>query len=247
MWEQFPELFTGDTNHAFSQASDEMRRKRNKVVHTQGVVAQVKFVPDSAGNQYPGLLGEEYDKIILRFSQTTNLHEDSEGLLPSVALKFLRDGVTSTNMLAMPSFYDTDSWNFFESDMTTRVEPFGTESVSDRISRATLVPKFANVSKRVFAVGNKEPIVQNVRGELVDVPEGVYVPFKIEFSSSHSTSSRETWVQDLMNIPVDSDTPLMEMWAVDDKENQTERRRIGHLELVTPLTTSVFGDERLYF
>lgn len=52
------------------------------------------------------------------------MHEDSEGLLPSLAIKFLRDGKKSQNIFGMPSFKETDSWDFFENTMRSRVDPF---------------------------------------------------------------------------------------------------------------------------
>ena len=46
------------------------------------------------------MLGVESDTVLLRFSESGNLHEESEGLTPSVALKFLRDGTKSANIVA---------------------------------------------------------------------------------------------------------------------------------------------------
>jgi hypothetical protein len=68
------------------------------------------------------------DHIIMRLSETNNLDEDtSPGLLPSMALKFLRDDDMSYNMFAMPSFKTTDSWNWFQYPMSNVVEPFNKE------------------------------------------------------------------------------------------------------------------------
>ena len=60
----------------------------------------------------------------MRLSETGMLHEDSKGLKPSVAFKFLRDGVDSDNIVAMPSFSGSGSWNFLKEPMLTRVKPF---------------------------------------------------------------------------------------------------------------------------
>jgi len=78
---------------------------RRKFNHTQGVVAQVKWVPDtSAGLNYTGIYDTGADEVIMRMSETGMLHEQSSGLMPSVAFKILRDGVASDNVVAMPSF-----------------------------------------------------------------------------------------------------------------------------------------------
>ena len=121
-WDKLDQIFTNKPNGSFCQNSDEMQKRRVKSTHQQGLVAQFSWIP-VAGN-YTGFYAEQSDHNIIRFSQTTNLHEESEGLLPSVALKFLIDGAKSQNVFGMPSFKETDSWDFFESPMRSRVDPF---------------------------------------------------------------------------------------------------------------------------
>ena len=96
---------------------------RLKLVHTQGVHAQVKWTP-IADTGYSGIQNEGSDHVIMRLSETSMILEDSKGLKPSVAFKFLRDGVESDNIVAMPSFVGSTSWNFFKEPMLTRVSPF---------------------------------------------------------------------------------------------------------------------------
>ena len=98
-WSDFSLTFPQDSDKTFYQDSDEIKKNRLKVVHTQGVVAKVKYVPvENSGMS--GMLGEGSDTVLLRFSEVTNLHEESKGLTPSMALKFLRDGTISSNILA---------------------------------------------------------------------------------------------------------------------------------------------------
>ena len=98
-WKEFPRTFSQGSPHALCQDSDEIKKNRLKVFHTQGVVAKVKYVPEP-NNGLSGMLGVESDTVLLRFSESGNLHEESEGLTPSVALKFLRDGTKSANIVA---------------------------------------------------------------------------------------------------------------------------------------------------
>lgn len=113
---------------------------RRKFAHTQGVVAQVKWVPDtSAGLNYTGVYANGADDVIMRMSETGMLHEKSEGLMPSVAFKILRDGTSSDNVVAMPSFSGSGSWNFLETGMRTRVTPFELGSCDDLTIRKKLV------------------------------------------------------------------------------------------------------------
>ena len=70
-----------------------MKFKRLKLVHTQGVVAKVKWIPDGINSaQFTGIYNMETDNVILRLSETTNLTTASTGLMPSLAMKFLVDG-----------------------------------------------------------------------------------------------------------------------------------------------------------
>ena len=67
------------------------------------MVAKVKYVPvENSGMS--GMLGEGSDTVLLRFSETGMLHEESKGLTPAVAIKFLRDGTISSNIVAQRSF-----------------------------------------------------------------------------------------------------------------------------------------------
>jgi hypothetical protein len=68
------------------------------------------------------------EEVIMRLSETRNLTKYSTGLLPSAAFKFLVDGKESRNIVSMPSFEPSESWNFFESPLKTRVEPITEES-----------------------------------------------------------------------------------------------------------------------
>lgn len=99
---QFTELplaFSQKSGVATCEISDEIRKGRVKALHTQGLVAKVKYVP-TEDNLYTGILGSGSDTVLLRFSESSFLHEQSEGLNPSVALKFLKDGVPSDNIVA---------------------------------------------------------------------------------------------------------------------------------------------------
>jgi len=77
-----------------ASAGDEMPAGQKKVVHTQGVVAKIEWVP-TPGTPYTGIFAEGSTNAIIRYSQTPNLTTAHSGLLPSLAIKFLIDGVGS--------------------------------------------------------------------------------------------------------------------------------------------------------
>ena len=75
---------------------------------------------------YSGIYEHGSDHAILRLSETNNLTEESDGLLPSMALKLLIDGRKSENLFGMPNMtgiYENGetSWDFFHAPYKSRV------------------------------------------------------------------------------------------------------------------------------
>ena len=123
-WAEFNQIFTNSSNGSFCQNSDEMKRNRLKTTHTQGLVAKASWEPVSNPYNYTGFYADTSTDNIIRLSQTINLTDDSEGLLPSFAMKFLIKGQSSQNIFGMPSFKSTDSWDFFKYNMKSRLDHF---------------------------------------------------------------------------------------------------------------------------
>ena len=132
LWNEFERLFIENSNGSFCIFSDEMEIYREKVTHIQGVVAKVAWEP-VGDHGFTGVYAEGHDQVVMRLSQTSNLTDDSTGLHPSVAFKFLYDGILSTNIVAMPrSFAPLDSWDFFAEPMSNRVNPFEEGSIESQ-------------------------------------------------------------------------------------------------------------------
>lgn len=104
--------FQQDPEDSYYVAGDEMQNTRtetrHKLVHQQGVVGTGKFViaegiTDTYG--YTGIFESGSDSMLIRFSET-GLHIDgvTQQANPSVAFKFLRDGVQSANQFGMVAF-----------------------------------------------------------------------------------------------------------------------------------------------
>ena len=120
-WGKFSNFFTEKSIGSFCTSSDTLG-SRPKVVHTQGLIAQVSWnVFDS---RYTGILADGSDHVVMRLSESQNLNDASKGLTPSAAFKFLIDGTESQNILVQNSFMESESWNFFEKPLANRVAPF---------------------------------------------------------------------------------------------------------------------------
>ena len=148
-WVEWGDLFNMDVTHAFKDRGDELPKGIKKLTHTQGLVAKVKWTPIGDANGYQGLYATGIENMIMRLSETGMLQEESKGLMPSVAFKILRDGTHSDNIVAMPSFLGSESWNFFEKQMETRVEHFEQNTCPEQ----TIRKKLGQGNRFVFSTG----------------------------------------------------------------------------------------------
>lgn len=123
LWAHQDDIFTQRAQKTFCQNHDELPRSRLKTTHTQGLTAHVSFVP-AEGHPYTGVFSNGTDIGIMRLSETSLITDDREGLHPSLAIKLLHDGMRSSNIFGMNSFYQSESWNFFENPLRNRVDPF---------------------------------------------------------------------------------------------------------------------------
>ena len=83
-----------------------MKPGRPKMIHRQGLVAKVEYVPEP-DNGLTGIYASGSDAVIMRISETETINALSKGSHPSIALKFLIDGMASTNIFGMESFRGT--------------------------------------------------------------------------------------------------------------------------------------------
>lgn len=74
MWDKFDNFFKQKGSGSFCQARIDANRNRKKIIHTQGLVAKVSWVPVE-GNGYSGMLKTGSENIIMRISEAQNLTE----------------------------------------------------------------------------------------------------------------------------------------------------------------------------
>ena len=185
LFRNFPEFMTANLANSTCVVSDEMRHGRTKTAHGQGVHAKVKWVP-AAENIYSGLYADGSEHVLMRLSETTNLNDTSGGLLPSVALKFLIAGGESENLVAMPSFEPSSSWNFFEAPMRTRVEPITKES--NECLYDTVVAALATATETPFACGVGHIGAVKEDGTKI-AKEDIKVPWELSFAAPAALQS----------------------------------------------------------
>ena len=110
-----------------TEVTEGKRNPRQKYVHQQGVVTKAKFEITDTSRGYTGIFDSGASDVIIRFSETgQHLEGVTQSLNPSIALKFLRSGVTSGNQFGMIGF-ETDpegGWDFWQKDFKSHLSNF---------------------------------------------------------------------------------------------------------------------------
>lgn len=219
IWADWATQFSGSDSGSFCQNSDEMKRNRLKVTHRQGVVAKCEWIA-TEGNGYTGFYETGFDYGIIRFSQTLPLTEDSTGLLPAVAVKALRDGARSQNVLGMPSFHPTDSWNFFENDFINRVEPFDENDEVDQMLLDTIIEKLVAGDNQPFSTAIGQFAEFNISSEGLDQNE-VKAPYELYFRAAdgikEAVSEYSEWYEGLLAVGKEG-THILDVYVIDEPD-----------------------------
>lgn len=116
-------LFKQSPGTSFGWKSDELPEGRPKINHAQGVVGKVIW-EDLGDHPYTGLYAGGSLYGLVRLSEGNFMIPEASGLTPTMALKFLYDGIESLNIVANTSFESSSSWNFFAKDFRTHIELF---------------------------------------------------------------------------------------------------------------------------
>ena len=181
-YKEWAQLLTENSNGAFCQNSDEMRKNRLKTTHTQGVVAKVRWEVVENNMGYTGIYASGSKTAIVRLSQTSILTQHSEGLFPSMAIKFLIDGKLSKNLFALPNMRGTDNWDFFGQDMKSRVEPISIKDMPIEVE--TIIQKNIEGSNRPFATAVSGPAMFEENGDQLAKGD-VGSPYELKYEFDH--------------------------------------------------------------
>jgi len=241
-------IFFSDLWVSFNEQGDVLPDGRKKLIHTVGLVAQATFVPNLENNPYTGIFRGSQNAFI-RFSVAKQLDTSkttAAGALgnfaPGIALKFLRDGVASANLVAMFSTSGQSSWNPFKNDFTNS---FSLDANPDVLQKA-LAAKFSSVTNSVATVGLLDLASYDEKGNSIKEPR---FPFKLIFRPTAQVNKlfpddySDSYTNQLKTIP--SGTTVYEVYAIDQPGcNET---KIGAIRINSNFKTSRFGDEQMFF
>jgi len=211
---------------------------RYKYIHTVGAVGKVEW-KNLGGHDYTGVF-EGNSHGIVRFSLAKEPSSSSLNTAPGMGLKLLRSGMDSANLVAMYSVDGQESWNFFKNDFTNHIPNGGPALLP-------LEVKFSGATKFGAHVALSDWSFYGEDGEAVANP---VFPYGLRFHPTGDISFSDNYVrpvnEDLVTIP--SGSTLYEVWARDQPEEMggTEAH-IADLVLSSEITTSLWGDQHLYF
>ena len=223
-----------------------------KPLHAHGVMAKARFVA-LPNNGYTGLF-QGADSGLLRLSLTGDPAD--RGFAPGLAWKAFVDGKPSENVSALYTLSGQGTnYNFFANEMSQYVVPEVNESLGTTIlfSAVSLKPTLlrlddmAEVSQKGVAVAQPK------------APTQLYFVPRTELKSRFSSAPHD-FRADLMSLP--AGTKLYDVYATSMEikssiipsisrsyasQRRSSARKIGELELTSPLIVSAFGDGGVFF
>ena len=228
-------------NVSMEHASDITPPNREKLVHTYGSVAAVRFVRDP-NSTFTGVLAGAECGI---FRAAPGAGPSKNRLVPGIALKFLVDGKPSVNIFALYTAEGQEGVNYFKNTLSNFLAPPVTNISKFLTSRFNLASKdgtkvHAGHLARVQSNG------RSVKESDVRAAEQLYfVPNTEKLAFSDVPVPNHDYRDDLESIPVG--TKLYDVYGRVAGASENERTLIGYIETKTKFLSSEFGDKRLFF
>lgn len=223
-----------------------------KPIHPYGAMAKVKFIP-VANNGYTGLF-QGADHGLLRLS-VTGLPSD-RGFAPGLAWKVLVDGKPSENVSALYTLSGQgQNHNFFANELSNYVSP----EVNETLGTTAL---FSAVSTKPTLVMMNDMAEVTQKGVAVLTPKAptqIYFVPRPEVKTKFSTAAHD-FRYDLATLGAGS--KLYDVYATTMEiktsilpstnsryasERRASAKKIGELELTSPMIVSAFGDTGVFF
>jgi len=239
-------IFLEDMHPSFEIPGDELLGDRKKYIHTLGVIAKFQWV-NEGGHDYTGIF-EGADQGLIRFScakkpdySKRNAQDGVDNFVPGFSIKMLRNGLPSTNLVAMYGVNGTPSWNLFKFPFSNHI------GVPKGIAFKALGLKFSTATDFIQTVGLFDFALHTQDGSVRTKPR---YPFKLRFQPTPQVanlfpedSNGEEYQDQWKRIPVN--VPIYDVYAQDQPEKDIWKK-VASIKLTSPVTTSKWGDESLF-
>ena len=242
-------LTTDEFSPTFERFRDDLPYTHAKRIRSVGGVGLVTWHPSTDPHPYTGLFQTGTPHALLRLSYTSE--NDESGTTPGLSLKLFRDGMPSSNILAMESLAGQTSGNFFQYDFSNHLAPGTTpllRYVDRRFSRYSCPSTRTGLSEIAYStemINNPYPTADDYN--TVDFPYRIIFRPNATLTDRYASYTPErSLFETLTSLEVG--TKLYDMYAVTGPADGTELEvHVGHLELTRALQPSVLGDKVLFF
>ena len=237
---EFESLFAQDMNLTYDVVTDNMPVDRLKKTHPVGTMSKIEVIPHP-DQPYTGMFrGVKHG--LMRISDTTKTVPHVQKTNPGFGIKFLRDGMTSANILAMFHFDGQNSWNFFKNRWVTILrEP------NNECARRTIGKHLASVTDHPGATSVMEVAQFDQYGNKEEEP---HWPFQLEFEPYDVygwTDEYQNDFQDQLTV-IPMNTVMFKIFAYDvPPEHGGKERLIGWIASRSDQIDSFWGDTQLFF
>lgn len=237
---EFGAFFKQDMNLSFDHISDSMPEGRIKRTHPRGVTTKVEFIatPDSP---YTGCF-RGFTHGIMRISEFSQTTPETPKTAPGHAVKCLRDGMASGNWFAMFAFDGQPSFNFFKNRWTNILR-----EMDNDCARETIGKHLAEVSDHTGAMSVMELAEFDQFGQKEYQPNW---PFQIDIEPYDVygwTDAYQNDFQDQLSL-IPENTVMFKVFGYDSPpEHGAQERLMGWLVSRSETTSSLWGDQKLYF
>ena len=227
-------------NLTYDVITDTMPVNRIKKTHPVGIHSKIEVIPHP-DQPYTGMFkGVKHG--IMRISDTTKTTPAVKKTNPGFGIKFLRDGMSSANILAMFHFDGQTSWNFFKNRWTTILrEP------NNICARNTIGKHLATVTDHPGATSVMDVAEYDQYGNKEKNP---HWPIQLEFEAYDVygwTDDYQNDFRDQISI-IPTNTVMFKILAFDEPpEFGGEANLIGWIVSRSDQISSFWGDSRLFF
>eukprot|EP00760_Papus_ankaliazontas_P004051 PhM_4_TR11681/c2_g3_i1/m.76169 len=251
------ELLVESMNRTFDYAGDDMPgqnlfnlEERPKLLFPVGAIAEANWV-DLGNHSYTGVFAGGCESIFIRMGLALPPSMDDGKLItPGIAIKALRSGQKSANVMAMASLLGQPSFNFFEHDMTNHAPMVNPNSPMVTTNQRFVYKAFLEASEWPVMVGVSDMATYTCGGQKA---ENVTFPYRLVFHATNATHNRFPSNPNpddnyfLTQLSMLTPGTLYYVYVQPTPDADVSPAPIGRIDLTSVPTSSKFGDKDMFF
>lgn len=235
---------------ALTSTGDELEPGRRKLIHAFGAEARMRLVVSAKAMQgYTGIFQSGAECAIARFSLANK--PDNDTSIPGLALKVFIDGDRpSVNLLMMHSIDAQVGHNYFAQDFSNILPPavaFPKRLLESGFKRSAVLFGAKDTNPGRLTLEHLAGTLPN--GERIATPK---VPYQLIFKPTAYTralmadaTSTDDFRVKMAGISVGQ--AIYDIYTLMEGDLAANAKFLGQLILATPIVSSRYGDETLYF